>query len=322
LFRSAFSRDITFYDFTSSLDISGIGAIDLIQKLVEAKILFWQTLTCEYCGKEITMPRIYCLSCRNDISNQIVFHTEGCIEDKDKEDFLLFPTMKMQARQFSNKLTQQGYMYYMLLDVAESEYIQAQNSVDYNDFFESIREIMKREALSQRKKDALSFGEVGDCLKLAFLSEVDFITAMEKFSLIVQKLKFEEQFPRLKGRETIFPRFDGTVGKIIIPKYYDKLEKIFCITLNGGIDFNDYELTKFFRLDKHIKTKKCFYSDTSIISLWVQEEVFTDLKWENMALIEIEDNTHNLIKKGKFGLVGFDDKGKCFCINEPSKYNE
>lgn len=283
-------------------------------------MLSWQPLVCEHCGDEIHEPRIYCLSCSNDISNQIVFHIDGCIEDESPEDFRVFPEMKAQAKKFSDQLKYQGYMYYMLLDLAESENIQKQNSLAYSEFLENVRELMKREALSQAKDGVLSFGEIGDCLKLAFLSADDFITAMEKFSIVVEKEKLGEQFPSLKGRETIFPRFDGTIGKIDIPDYYKDTEKIFCITLNGGIDFNDYELTKLYRLDRYIKTKKDFYNDEVIISLWLQKEIFIDLKWKNMPLIKVEDHTHGQKKEGSFGLLGFTKTGDYFHEETPSKY--
>jgi len=299
-----------------------VEAINLIKKLIKAKVLIWQPLSCEHCKEEIKEPRIYCSSCNNDISNQIVFHIDGCIEDDDQKDFLVFPTMKTQAKQFSEKLKHQGYMYYLLLDLAESENIQRQNSLDYNEFLENVRELMKREALSQAKNRALSFGEIGDCMKLAFLSADDFLVTMEKFSTVVQREKLGEHFPALKGKETIFPRFDGTIGKISIPNYCNDPEKIFCITLNGGIDFNDYELTKFFRLDHYIKTKKNFYDGDIIISLWVQEEIFNDLNWGRMPAVKIEDNTHNLKKEGKFGLLGFTKTGGFFYEKEPSKFKD
>ena len=63
------------------------------------------------------------------------------------------------------------------------------------------------------------------CLKLAFLSADDFLVAMKKFSIAMQREKLGERFLRLKGEETIFPRFDGTVGKIIISEYYKDFEK-------------------------------------------------------------------------------------------------
>ena len=289
--------------------------------MIKAKVLTWQSKLCDYCKEEIQEPQIYCLSCKNNISNQIVFHIDGCIEDKRKDDFLVFPTMKAKAIQFSNKLKHQGYMYYMLLDLAESENLQKQNSLSYNEFLESVRELMKREALSQAKNDTLSFGEIGDCLKLAFLSAIDFLIAMEKFSLAVEKEKLEDRFSVLKGIEAIFPRFDGAIGKIALPKYYNEPEKnLFCITLNGGIDFNDYELTKFFRLDRNLKTKKSFYDSDIIMSLWVQEDIFTDLNWCNMPLVEVQDNTHGLLKKESFGLLGFKNTGDFFHEEDPIKY--
>ena len=301
--------------------MSGGETINLLQELIKAKVLIWQTRFCDHCKEEIQEPKIYCSSCKNNISNQVTFRIDGCIEDKEKDDFLTFPIMKAKAIQFSNKLKRQGYMYYMLLDLAESENLQKQDSLKYDEFLEYVRELMKREALSQAKNIALSFGEIGDCLKLAFLSAIDFLTAIEKFSITIDKEKLNERFSTLKGKKTIFPRFDGTVGKIFLPDYYKKQEKnLFCITLNGGIDFNIYELTKFFRLDRNIKTKKDFYDNETIISLWVQEEIFNDLNWRDMPVIEVKDNTHDLYKKESFGLLGFKVTSDFFHEEDPEKY--
>ena len=322
LFRSAFSQDITFDDFTSALDLSGGEAINLIKELIKANVLDWQPIFCEHCGGEIHEPQIYCMSCKRDISEQIVFHIDGCIKNEEQEDLRAFPDMKAKAKQFAVKLRQQGYMYYLLLDLAESENLQNLDSLNYNEFLNKVRILMRREALSQAKNDTLSFGEIGDCLKLAFLSTSDFLSATKKFSIVVNKEKLGDQFPTLKGRETIFPRFDGTIGKISIPKYYNDPEKIFCITLNGTIDFNDYELTKFYRLDHRIKTKKDFYGDDTIISLWVQEEIFKDLNWDMMPTVPVEDETHGLIKKGNFGLLGITKDGDCLHEDDPLKYRD
>jgi len=288
--------------------------------LIAAGVIEWQPVDCEHCNEKITEPRIYCESCKSDISDQITFHIDGCIKDDEQEDFKAYPEMKAQAKQFANKLKHQGYMYYLLIDLTESENLQRQNSFYYNEFFRKTRAVMKREGLSQALKGSLSFGEVGDCLKLAFLSADDFISALGKFSAAVEKEKLGDQFPMLKGKETIFPRFDGTIGKIAMPEHYDELEKIFCITLNGAIDFNDYELTKLFRLDHQIKTKKTFYDGRTIMSLWVQKEIFSDLKWDAIPTVDVVDTTHDLIKKEKFGLLGFTDTGDYFHESKPSEY--
>jgi len=302
--------------------MSGGEVINLLHELIKSEVLTWQIQSCEYCGEKIREPQIYCLLCKNEIFNQITFHIDGCIEEGSNDDFRVFPEMKAQAKRFSHELNQQGYMYYMLLDLTESENLQNQNSLEYNEFLEYMRELMKREALSQTRNNTLSFGEIGDCLKLAFLSAADFLIAMKNFSIVVQDKKVLKLFPSLSGEETIFPRFDGTIGKIKIPKSYKEPEKMFCITLNGGIDFNDYELTKFFRLKNHIKTKKIFFNDDNIISLWVQEDIFKDLRWGEIPTVLVKDNTHNLFKKGNFGLLGFTKTGDYFHEEKPSIYKD
>jgi len=279
-------------------------------------------MLCDYCGEVILEPIIFCLSCKEKISNQITFHIDGCINEDKQADYRTFSINKAQAKQFAVNLRRKGYMYYLLLDLAESENLQGLDSLGYNEFFNEMRQIMRLKALSQAKYDVLSLGESGDCLKLAFLSEQDFLNVIENFSAAIQKENLENQFPTLRGKETLFPRFDGTIGKITISKYYNDPEKIFCMTLNGALDFNDYELTKFYRLKNHLKTKKKFYDDDIIISVWVHEEIFNDLNWPDISLVEAEDQTHGIPKKGNFGLLGFTKTGVCLQEQEPSKYRE
>ena len=300
--------------------MSGGEVINLLKGLIKDGVLAWQPIECEHCFEEIDEPVIFCKECNNNISHQIAFHTDGCIEESDQDNFRAFPELRAQAKRFSAELNLQGYMYYMSIDLTESENLQSQNSDEYNDFFEKMRELMKRDALSQAREKVISFGEVGDCIKLASLSPKDFFIVMKNFSIAVQDEKNIRQYPSLSGNETNFPSFDGTIGKIIIPKHYKEPEKMFCITLNGGIDFNDYELTKFFRLKNKIKTKKTFFNDENIISLWVQDDIFKDLKWDDIPTVPVTDDTHDLIKEGNFGLIGFTKNGEYFHEENPSFY--
>jgi len=321
LFGSAFSGDVTFADFASDLNLSGPEILNLLKDLIASDVLKWQPLKCERCREPIREPQIYCPSCGNDITGQMVFHRDGCINESEQKNYKAFPEMSERAKQFADRLHQQGYMYYLLIDLAESENLQKLDSLGYNEFLKKIRVLMKQEGLSQASKGSLSFGEVGDCLKLGFLDAFDFVTAMENFAIALGREKLHLQFPKLEGRETKFPRFDGVIGKIDIRDYYKEPEDMFCITLNGAIDFNDYELTKLFRLDQHIKTKRNFFDDDMLIALWVQEEIIKkDLKWDAIPTVVVKDTTHNSIKKEKFGLLGFTDTGDYFHESKPSEY--
>ena len=302
--------------------MSGIEAVNLCKKLIVADVLSWQSLFCDNCGEENKEPCLNCFSCSKDISDHIKFQIDGCIKEEYQYDFLAFPELKAQALRFATNVLDQGFMYYMLLDLAESENIQKQSSPSYNEFLDIVRELMKREALSQAKDGAICFGEIGDCLKLAFLTADDIITTVKSFSMVIHNEKLEDRFPGLKGVETIFPRFDGTVGKLSLSKKYYKPEALCCITLNGAIDFNDYELTKLFRLDRCIKTNKLFFDNETVVSLWIQDEIVIDLNWENIPNTKVTDDTHNSLKEGKFALIGFKKSGEVDYADEPSKHNK
>lgn len=279
----------------------------------------WESVRCEKCEKVIEKIQMYCPYC-HDILGQISFHIDGCIESENQKDFLAFPIAKNDAKRFANILNTQGYMYYLLLDLAESENLQKDDNLSYNEFLKSIREKMKYDVFSQAKKGVYCFGEIGDCMKIGFLASDDIITVVKAFSEVIKQENFDMQFPTLKGRETTFPRFDGTVGKITIAENNsenmlnlklnnNELEKTFCLTLNGAIDFNDYELTQLFRYDHEIKTNKEIFKDF-VLSLWIQKEILDDLEWDNIQTVTIETKSHNVPKKRVFGLIGFTGMSK------------
>lgn len=295
----------------------------MLKDLIAANVLEWLPVKCERCTEPILQPQTYCQVCGNKITSQIVFHIDGCINESEEKDFKAFPEMSDKATRFANRFCQKGYMYYLLIDLAESENLQGTDGLAYDEFMKRIRVLMKQEGLSQALKGALSFGEVGDCLKLAFLDAFDFVTTLENFARALGDEKLNERFPTLKGKETEFPRFDGIIGKIEIPSYYKEPEKMFCITLSGAIDFNNYELTKLFRLDHKIKTDRKFFDDGTFVALWVQEEIILkDLKWEGIPVVCVTDNTHGVQKKENFGLFGFTKNGECFHEKVPQKYQK
>jgi len=323
LFGAPFSGDITFSDFESELKLSGPEVVCLLKDLIAAKVLEWGPVECGHCTEQILEPQTYCHACGEKITDRIKFHIGGCINESEEQDFKSFPEKSDRAKQFASRLCQKGCMYYLLIDLAESESLQSLDSLAYNKFLDKVRVLMKQEGLSQAPKGALSFGEIGDCLKLAFLDAFDFVATLENFAMALGNEKLNEQFPTLKGKETKFPRFDGVIGKIDIPEYYKEPEKMFCITLNGAIDFNDYELTRLFRFDHKIKTDRIFFDDDTFIALWVQEEIILkDLKWEGIPVVCVTDNTHRVQKKERFGLFGFTKDGECLHESVPRKYKK
>jgi hypothetical protein len=313
-FRAPFSRDISIDTIASSLGLPRQEAINILKEMVSEKVVEWEPFRCDGCGRTISELHPYCI-CGHDLGDQISFHVEGCIDRQKQRDFLVFPNGKAQAARFAHLLNIQGHMYYLLIDLAESENLQEEDNFYYNEFLKKVRELIRLEVLSQAKDYVQCFGEIGDCMKIAFLSADDIITAVEKFAEIIKRENFDNQFPTLKGKETVFPRFDGTVGKVTVSNRNsesminlkldnNELEKTFCITLNGSIDFNDYELTQLFRFDHAIKTKKSIFEDY-IITLWLQQEILDDLEWDTVKTMAIETTSHGIPKKRKFGLVGF-----------------
>jgi len=256
---------------------------------------------------EINEPLSQCNICGQDITEGWVFQVEGDIPENDQKEYLKFSMGRYDAERFADVLIAQGYMYYLLLDLVESENIQEQDDVQYNEFLEKVRFLIERDAMSQAEKPVLCFGEVGDCLKLAFISPNDPKLVLSSFAEIIRTEPWGEYFPLLEAREARhFPRYDGIMAKIIIsPRRKTDIKNIFCITLNGAVDFNDYELTKLFRFDSAIKTDKKIFNNDTVMSVWVQEKTLKDMNWDITSPIEVVTDSHNKEKKDMFGLLAY-----------------
>jgi hypothetical protein len=323
-FQAPFSKELSLDLISSDLELTRIETVNIVVDLIQNSVIEWESFRCEKCDKEITKPLIRCDTCGNDVAGQWRFHVDGCIPEQNQEKYKAFSGKSAEAKRFASKLSSQGYMYYLLLDLVESENLQEKDGFQYNDFLEKIRTLIQQEALSQAKDDVLCLGEIGDCLKLAFLSADDFIEVLEKFAETIRKEELDKQFPLLKAKEAaFFPRYDGLIGKItILPRYRTDLKKIFCVTLNGAIDFNDYEVTRLFRFDKEIKTCKEIFEGDTVLSVWTENQIFKDIGWEEMPTINVTVNSHGKDKDEIFGLMvytGHEDNPYTV-IDKPEKY--
>jgi hypothetical protein len=252
------------------------------------------------------------------------FYVDGCISENDQKKYELFSIRSAEAERFASELSKQGYMYYLLLDLVESENIQEQDSIQYNDFLEKTRMLMQREALSQAKDDVLCLGEIGDCLKIAFISANDSVEVLKKFAETIRREELDRQFPLLKAREVAyFPRYTGLIGKILISsRYRENLKKIFCVTLNGAIDFNDYEVTRLFRFDHEIKTCKDIFRGNTVLSVWIEDQIINDMEWGVIPTIKITAESHDKKKEGMFGLMAYTglEENSSRIIRNPEEY--
>jgi hypothetical protein len=311
-FQSAFSGEISLSAISAELGLTTYEAVNIVKDLIHNSIIEWQHFNCDGCGKEISEPILYCDNCKHNLTDWWVFHVNGDISDQDQETYRKFSAGRYDAERFAARLKEQGCMYYLLLDLVESENIQEQDDLQYNKFLERIRILIEQKAMSQAKDPILCFGEVGDCLKLAFISPNDPKTVLEAFSQIIRTEPWGRDFPLLKAEEAkYFPRYDGIIRKIpISPRRKEDMKNIFCITLNGAIDFNDYELTKLFRFDNAIKTRKEIFNGNTVLSVWVQDQTLKDMEWDETPITEAIATSHNKEKKEFFGLVaytGFDN---------------
>jgi len=305
-FKSPFSSWVSIDQISKKLGVPTCETMTLISDLVKYKAIDWNSFDCPSCGYNITKAILVCPSCNKDISENWKFYINGCLEEDQQKEYSNFAASKTTADNFSQQWIRQGHIYYLIIDVVESENLQEQDSLQYNAFLDKIRFLIKNRVLSQTKRKTICLGEIGDCIKIAFLSVDDAIKTMEKLAKIILEENFEQQFYPIRGIEASpFPRFDGTLGKISISDKHKELENIFCITLTGALDFNDYELTCLFRFDQKIKTTRSIFEKNTIISLWIQNEVIKALNWEGIPEVLIEAESHGSVKKSNFSLLAF-----------------
>jgi len=306
-FQSGFSDEISLTAISSKLNLTINETINIVRELVQNSIIEWQPFRCPRCGKEINEPLSQCDVCKYNITEDWAFHVGGSLSAQEQDMYRKFSLGRGDAERFASRLKDQGYMFYLLLDLAESENIQERDDIQYDGFLEKIRTMMQQEAMSQARDPVLCLGEIGDCLKLAFISADDTKTVLEPFAKIIRTEPWEKHFPLLEAKEIkYFPRYDGIMGKIqISPRRKKGMENIFCITLNGAVDFNDSELTRLFRFDSAIKTRKEIFDGNTVLSVWVQDQMFKDMGWNDMPSIEITAKSHGKDKKDLFGLLAY-----------------
>lgn len=306
-FQSAFSDEVSLGTVSAQLGLTTRETINIVKDLIQNLVIEWQPFLCGRCGNEISKPLSLCDICKHDVTEEWAFQIKGNIPEEDQEAYRKFSAGRYDAERFADRLSEKGYMFYLLLDLVESENIQEQDSLQYDNFLERIRILIERKAISQARDDVLCFGEIGDCLKLAFISPDDPKLVLESFAQTIRTEPWERDFPMLKAEDAkYFPRYDGIMGRIPIALHRKKnMRSIFCITLNGAIDFNDYELTKLFRFDNAIKTRKKIFDGNTVLSVWVQNQMLNDMGWAGMPSIEVAVTSHGKEKKDRFGLLAY-----------------
>jgi len=321
IFQSPFDRQVYLSTLMGEIGLTGFQATRLLTELVEAGVVEVASARCPQCFESIDYVRGDCPNCGHDLFSVSRFEVQGCLSKDNQIEYSKYASDRGEADRFAKRWVQQGHIFYLLIDLAESQIHQEQDSIAYNQFYADIRERVTRKALSKTKY-ALCLGEIGDCIKLAFMDANDAITALMEIARFIREDNLAANYPTLKGRDAPFPRFDGTLGKISIQGRYDDPKKVLCVTLNGNLDFNDYELTRLFRFDGAIKTQKRIYRDI-MVTAWVQDDVLDEMEgWNKIPMVEIEAKAHERSRKSKFGLLTFNgtDIDPFRAVQHPGNY--
>ena len=113
---------------------------------------------CSYCNSELNVAE-------DNISVKIIGLLSDDKKFKDNEETV----RNEQLNQMIAVWERQKFLVYLLIDVSNSESIQDESDLNYIKYLESLRSIIKNEAIHCVKGEHLYFGEIGDCFKIALM---------------------------------------------------------------------------------------------------------------------------------------------------------
>lgn len=256
----------------SDLGITGAKGIYILKLLAESGVVHVDPVTCPVCGNPEHLVVDFCPVCHQDLFSLWAFTVDGNLQGDELRAFGGFRANRLLADQFSNAWIQQGFVYYLIIDLVESEHLQRTSSLEYNQFFSALRGKLQETVFPKLRRKVLPLGEIGDCLKIAFLDTESCIEFLRGVQKIVDGTRWETVVPHLIGREADFPSLDGTLGKLTLGSFERKTPSdLLVVTLSGQLDFNDIELTRLFRYDTAIETNREVFSSSSI-AVWIDPD--------------------------------------------------
>ena len=218
--------------------------------------------------------------------NNIYIKIKGLLSDREKLIDDEETVRNEQLRQIISIWETQKFIIYLLIDVSNSESIQDESDVNYIKYLESLRSIIKNEAMHCVKGEHLYFGEIGDCFKIALSNPYDVLPFIERLAKIHYEFYKNNKYPKAVEGLTPYPCIKVSAQLIELPASKNPKE-LLCKTLNGSLDFNYSLLTKLFRLDGTIKLKyENVFSDENKMCTWIFDKL--------AAKIGLDAKTHHI----------------------------
>lgn len=230
---------------------------------------------CSYCNSELNVAE-------DNISVKIIGLLSDDKKFKDNEETV----RTEQLNQMITVWERQKFLVYLLIDVSNSESIQDESDLNYIKYLESLRSIIKNEAIHCVKGEHLYFGEIGDCFKIALSNPYDVLPFIERLAKIHYEFYKNNKYPKAVEGLTPYPCIKVSAQLIELPVSKNPKE-LLCKTLNGSLDFNYSLLTKLFRLDGTIKLKyENVFSDENKMCTWIFDKL--------AAKIGLDAKTHHI----------------------------
>jgi hypothetical protein len=280
LFQSPEPKTVHLPDLARTLELPVVATSKLADELDLAGVIKLSPIHCPACLREHSEISLYCENCGENLLSAVYFHINGCLSSSELEAFRQYRSRRVDAINYARDWINQGFSYYLLIDLVNSEKHQSADSDAYNRFFQHFREKLSDEILNEMRTPHLVLGEVGDCIKIAFIQPEDAYQVLLGIAKITKEEQWNRVAPELVESDYPFPRFDGTLGTLVLTKPSDRNpERLFAVTLGGALDFNSIELTRLFRYDQKIKTSREIF-DTTLVAVWIQQQILRDLSDE------------------------------------------
>src|SRR5574344_784239 len=325
LFQSLDDTIVLTKDLANYLNITQKEATEILLVLQKMNIITFEPRICMECGHENPMPLVCCenCGCKINIYDNIMLKIDGLKSEDEKKNYKKRYYQDLFARNLACEWKKNGEIYYILIDLVQSELLQHENDEFYTDVLEEFRKLVFDYALAKVQGTYLILGEIGDCIKIAFSNYSDIKIFAETFA----QSEFLQQFPaRVKKskdtEEIYYPCFNMVSGAISLP--YDngkqiQPEIIIVRTLNDSMDFNSSSLTTLFRMSESAKLiyKNAFKNNH--LCLWVFDKLINKFIIHGQKEISRKYGKHGERENTNAILFSFSD-GKMQPINDPFNY--
>lgn len=276
LFCNATDRIISSSVLAKSLNVKSYFGNEILKSLSFESDLE-VTIKCQNCGFDtLFSSEQLCPYCNEQLiafGDNMSAKIEGVLSDEDKLKTDEESVREEQLEQMIVVWEQQKFITYLLMDISNSEGNQTDNDLNYKQYLEDLRTIIKQDALRVIKGQYLFLGEIGDCFKIAFSDYNDILPFVEKLAEVHYSYIKSNKFPKVP--EGIYPKYCLKISSQLLelPQNITP-EALLFKTLTGSLDFNSTLLTQLFRLDGGIQLNYTeVYGEKNYISTWIFDKL-------------------------------------------------